>query len=126
MFLFNILGRVVIIIILIANSILADGTYVVDGFVSAVVPPSLNSTNNERLFKVYLPDGYATSTERYPVVYFLHGLHGNYESFDAGLKEILDRSIGTGITVPVIVIKIDASATPLYPGGLLDGTWYVD
>lgn len=32
-------------------------------------------------YEIYLPDGYGTSTQRYPVIYFLHGLPANATAF---------------------------------------------
>ncbi len=34
-------------------------------------------TGRTVLFNIYLPEGYAMSTQRYPVVYHLHGIGGN-------------------------------------------------
>lgn len=39
-----------------------------------VVEGSFASTAGELAYDVYLPPGYAGSTERYPVIYYLHGL----------------------------------------------------
>jgi enterochelin esterase-like enzyme len=52
-------------------------------------------------FEVYLPPGYATSGERYPVVYFLHGLPSDASAYrDVGfLERALDRSARKAILV---------------------------
>jgi S-formylglutathione hydrolase FrmB len=60
--------------------------------VAASAPPHLNGSVLERSFssralkdelpfEVYLPPGYAKSSRRYPVVYFLHGLPATPSSF---------------------------------------------
>ncbi len=36
----------------------------------------------EMPYRVYLPHDYATATKRYPVLYLLHGLYGNFENWD--------------------------------------------
>ncbi len=112
----------------------AQGTVILDGFVTQYLPPSIMSVPErpgQRLFEVYLPEGYdPAGTTRYPVVYFLHGLGGDYASFP-GLQFLMDEAIAAGIIVPMIVIKVDGSCTPLVSGGVitgsgLNGFWYVN
>jgi len=83
-----------------SHTIIADGTFIVNGFESALVPKSpfinkseniLNNTNN-RFFTIYLPDDYATSNKNYPVVYYLPGLGGTHLSFTEGNKNHFRRS----------------------------------
>ncbi len=38
--------------------------------------------NREMRYRIYLPHGYATTSRRYPVLYLLHGVNGNYENWD--------------------------------------------
>lgn len=38
--------------------------------------------NREMKYRIYLPHTYAGSSRRYPVLYLLHGLYGNYENWD--------------------------------------------
>lgn len=33
-------------------------------------------------YRIYLPHDYAATTRRYPVLYLLHGLYGNYQNWD--------------------------------------------
>jgi S-formylglutathione hydrolase FrmB len=37
--------------------------------------------NREMRYRIYLPHDYAATTVRYPVLYLLHGLYGNYENW---------------------------------------------
>lgn len=68
-------------------------------------------------FTVYLPDGYADSCRRYPVVYLLHGSAG--DEFDwlakGKVEATLDRLIADKRIPPVIVVM---------PGH--KGMWWVD
>lgn len=38
--------------------------------------------NREMQYRIYLPHNYAATTRRYPVLYLLHGLYGNYRNWD--------------------------------------------
>jgi putative tributyrin esterase len=52
-------------------------------------------------FEVYLPPGYARTTARFPVVYFLHGLPASRYAFRSmrAFEEALDRTGGRAILV---------------------------
>jgi enterochelin esterase family protein len=62
-----------------------------------------------RTFHVYLPPGYAESTDRYPVAYFQDG--GDYLSL-AGAQQTLDILIGRGAIRPVMAVFINPPALP--------------
>ena len=68
-------------------------------------------------YAVYLPDGYETSTLRYPVLYLLHG-HGQnlYDWANYGhIQQAADALIAHGDMPPAIIVMPDAGTT-----------WYVD
>ena len=60
------------------------------------------------LYSVYLPSGYESSTQSYPVVYALHGA-GGYENYflDNDFEATLDRLIESKQIPPLIVIMPD-------------------
>ncbi len=63
--------------------------------------------NNEmRRLAVYTPPGYETSTEKYPVLYLLHGVGGDEEAWLGSGREsqIMDNLIAQGKATPMIVI----------------------
>ena len=68
-------------------------------------------------YAVYLPDGYDTSTLRYPVLYLLHGHGGGlYDWVNLGrIQQRADELIAHGDIPPAIIVMPDA-----------DSTWYVD
>ena len=68
-------------------------------------------------YAVYLPDGYDTSTLRYPVLYLLHGRGGGlYDWVNLGhIQQTADELIAHGDIPPAIIVMPDA-----------DSTWYVD
>ena len=65
-----------------------------------------STLNRDYDYSVYLPDGYADSGLRYPVVYLLHGSTGNENSWpvQGRVQPTLDRMIDSGAIPPVIVI----------------------
>lgn len=68
-------------------------------------------------YNVYLPDGYATSALRYPVMYLLHGNNGtlNDWSVQGRIQPTADELIASGRIPPAIIVMPDAGST-----------WYVD
>ena len=68
-------------------------------------------------YAVYLPDGYETSTLRYPVLYLLHGHGGGlYDWANLGhIQQTADALIARGDMPPAIIVMPDA-----------DSTWFVD
>jgi hypothetical protein len=63
--------------------------------------------SSARKFQVYLPDGYAESNERYPVLYWIPGWTGGLEGNLYKLP--LDDAIQDGTIPPTIAVFIDAS-----------------
>ena len=68
-------------------------------------------------YAVYLPEGYETSTLRYPVLYLLHGNGGGlYDWTNLGhIQPTADALIAHGDIPPAIIVMPDAGST-----------WYVD
>lgn len=75
-----------------------------------------------RSVKIYLPEGYDFSgTERYPVVYFLHGSNPNgYAPYWGTLPGLLDDLIGTATINPIILV------TPDGRGGPYRGSYFIN
>ncbi|MGI9243269.1 MAG: alpha/beta hydrolase-fold protein, partial [Verrucomicrobiales bacterium] len=56
-------------------------------------------------YVVFLPEGYeAGGSERYPVVYFLHGMGGNESVDSGGFSSLLRRGIKSGWVPPLIAV----------------------
>ena len=65
---------------------------------------SSEALGQEKQCAVYLPPGYATSGQDYPVLYFLHGLFGSEQRWERrGAREIVDRMIEEGTIQPMII-----------------------
>jgi enterochelin esterase-like enzyme len=84
-----------------------------------VVTRELNSLALARnwTYAVYLPNGYETSSLRYPVLYLLHGNGGNLYSWvnDGRIQATADALIASGAIPPVVIVMPDAGTT-----------WFVD
>jgi len=81
--------------------------------------------NPDRKVSVYLPPGYDKGTQRYPVIYYLHGFMGT-DSLYANMKMILDRGIAQQKIRPFILVQ--ASQYTLFEGSFysnssLTGNW---
>jgi len=59
---------------------------------------------------VYLPAGYETTSERYPVLYLLHGAWGSHTDWaeKGNVKFIADEAIAGGMALPMIIVMPDA------------------
>ena len=67
-------------------------------------------------FALYLPDGYASSGLRYPVLYLLHGHGGNRGAWPGmHIRETMDALIARGAIPPALVVMPDGGTS-----------WYVD
>ena len=69
------------------------------------------------MYEIYLPKDYAQSGRRYPVVYLLHGYNDVPTSWadKAGIVEMADRMIASGVLVPCILVMPSAGRS-----------WYID
>jgi len=84
--------------------------------------------SGQRRVRVYLPDGYAASSRRYPVVYYLHNLFEDEKvAFDRdGFARLLDQAIATKVAPPVIVVAADFGTpmgSSIYTSSPVTGRW---
>ena len=64
------------------------------------------SLNMQRRLTVYTPAGYEQDTKDYPVLYLLHGMGGDEESWisTGRLAQVMDNLIAQGKAIPMIVV----------------------
>jgi enterochelin esterase-like enzyme len=76
------------------------------------------SLGQKRIATVYTPPGYMNGTERYPVLYLVHGAGDSYDSWTSigHAHLILDNLIADGKARPMIVV-MPFGHTPERPGG---------
>lgn len=83
---------------------------------SQALANNLIGDSDTRRFRIYLPPGYETSDERYPVVFALHGWRQDYEQLGM-MGSRLNALIEEGEARPMIIV---------YPDGdnAFWGSWY--
>jgi len=80
------------------------GTTRIVTFTSEALTNDNRDGNNDLTYKVYLPSGYDENrAEGYPVLYLLHGSHGDQNGWDS-FWATLDRMIESGAIDPVIAV----------------------
>ena len=92
--------------------------------VERLTPPSLKNSGDEnqtRRVTIYLPPDYEKTTNRYPVVYYLHGFtwSDSLQIVRDHFDELLDKAIATGKIRPVIVVMPNQYT-------LYKGSWYTN
>lgn len=78
----------------------------------------------DRRLTIYTPPGYETSTEKYPVLYLLHGAGGDEEAWIAlgRTAQIMDNLIAQGKAKPMIVVMPNGNVSQdAAPGEGKDG-----
>jgi enterochelin esterase-like enzyme len=82
------------------------------------------SLNQDMSFYLYLPTGYADTQprRRYPVLYLLAGLAGNYKEWPGyDLCDVMDDFIAQGVVQPMIVVMPSGNDNP---AGGLGSYWF--
>lgn len=107
----------------------SQGKVITQTFIAASIQNNKGGEDANRRLSIYLPPGYETSTQRYPVIYVLHG-YGGTDSvmmsvwFD--FKKLIDEAIKTGKMRPMIVV-VPNSNTKLkgsfYTNSSVTGNW---
>jgi len=81
-----------------------------------------------RRVSVYLPAGYDETTDRYPVIYYLHGITQSDSSLIAEYKidKLINKAIATGKIRPLILVMCDQYTLyrgSFYTNSSLTGNW---
>ena len=93
------------------------------GSVHAVWYPSEVLKQKGRRLNVYTPPGYATSKDKYPVLYLLHGGGGNEDDWISAGRAgvILDNLIAAGKAKPMLVVMPNGNATQVASQAYITG-----
>src|SRR3954467_8213910 len=83
------------------------------GTVEAVWYPSPTLKMDRRRMMVYLPPGYETGSQKYPVLYLLHGGGGDEDAWltMGRANIIMDNVIASGKAKPMLVVMPNGNAT---------------
>ena len=83
----------------------------------------------DRKIQVYLPPGYDHSTQRYPVIYLLHGYKGGGDQWTVdpewNIQTVMDKAIFGGLK-PMMIVMPDAKTRAggsFYVDSKADGQW---
>ena len=93
--------------------------------------PALENTGGEnptRRVSIYLPPDYEKTTNKYPVIYYLHGITQSDSSLIAKNKidKLLDKAIASGKIRPIIFVMSDQYTLyrgSFYTNSTLTGNW---
>jgi len=112
----------------IENTLLIPGPESADYMVNAVPHGTVTvqwmpsaTVNATRRAYVYTPPGYETGSQRYPVMYLLHGGSGDEDAWSScgRATQILDNLIAQGKAVPMIVVMPNGNVTRVAAPDLL-------
>jgi S-formylglutathione hydrolase FrmB len=118
-----------LLLLIISITSIAQGKLVRQEFTAASLQNNKAGEDPLRQLTVYLPADYEKGTQRYPVIYVLHGYGGNDSvmmSVWFNFKRLLDEAIKTGKMRPMIVVapnsdtKMDGS---FYTNSSVTGNW---
>ena len=121
--------KIIIILLLALTALPAIGTaqtgkVVVDSIYSEHLLNDFGE-NPTREVSVYLPPGYEQGTQRYPVIYFLHGFMGDHRMMQP-VAELLDYAIATNRIRPFIMVIPNQKTTyegSFYSNSGVFGNW---
>lgn len=102
----------------------SEGKIVIDSIYSENLVNDFGE-NPTRSVAVYLPSNYENSTQRYPVIYFLHGFMGDHRMMQM-MKPLLDEAIAKHKIRPFIMVVPDEKTTydgSFYSNSGIFGNW---
>lgn len=103
------------------------GQIVVERFTSEALK-NIGGENTTRRITIYLPPDYDKTTNRYPVIYYLHGFtwSDSLQIVSDHFDQLLDKAIATGKIRPVIVVMPNHHTLyrgSIYTNSTLTGNW---
>jgi hypothetical protein len=103
-------------------------TVVDEVFESTVLRENRIGLNTQRSIKVFLPPGYAKSSRRYPVVYFLHNAWWGPRQMveDGRAQRLIERAFAEGVVQPFIFVVADYTGPTIgsmYENSPVSGRW---
>ncbi len=108
---------------------ISQGTIVRREFIAASLQNNKAGEDPLRQVSVYLPPSYEQGTQRYPVIYVLHGYGGTDSvmmSVWINFKQLLDEAIKTGKMRPMIVVAPNSDTKmkgSFYTNSSVTGNW---
>ncbi len=105
-----------------------QGKVVVQKFLAPSIQNNKGGEDPLRQVSVYLPPGYDNSNQRYPTIYFLHGVatDDSLMFLWLGLKDLIDKAITSGRIRPMILVLPNSDNRfrgSFYTDSTLTGNW---
>ena len=105
-----------------------EGKIITQKFLAASIQNNKGGEDANRRLTIYLPPGYENSTERYPVLYFLHGFAADDDDMMKfiGFKSLMDSAIKAGQLRPSILVLPNSMTKffgSFYTNSSLAGNW---
>ncbi|WP_290711614.1 alpha/beta hydrolase-fold protein [Flavihumibacter sp. CACIAM 22H1] len=100
-------GAVLLLFVLAYHTpMLAQGIIETKTFLAPSLQHNKGGEDPNRRLSIYLPQGYESSDQRYPVIYFLHGFASDDKDMLEwlGFKSLVDSAIKAGLLRPVILV----------------------
>lgn len=96
----------------------ANDRFYEETFVSQYAASALGQGGEmENKYLIYLPEGYAQSTRRYPTVYLLHQFNSDHTSYKTDkVNELLDAGIASGAFDEMIVVIPNSDGNSWWAG----------
>ena len=116
---------VVLLLIFWDKVVVAQNSQVVSFVLNSQALQNTGGEDPNRKVSVYLPPNYDTSTQRYPVIYYLHGFMGKDNIFPQ-MQSILDEGIRRQKIKPFILVQADHYTLyegSFYSNSSLTGNW---
>ncbi|MEJ8818135.1 alpha/beta hydrolase [Lacibacter sp. H407] len=118
-----------LLLLIISTTSIAQGKLLRREFTAASLQNNKAGEDPLRQLTVYLPPDYEQGTQRYPVIYVLHG-YGGTDSVMMGVwinfKKLLDEAIKTGKMRPMIVVAPNSNTKlqgSFYTNSSVTGNW---
>lgn len=70
--------------------------------------------DREVSYLIYLPPGYDKAAQRYPVIYWLHGMGGNQQAGAMMFVPAVEAAVKQGAMPPTIVVLVNGMVTSFY------------
>ena len=104
------------------------GSMVTKQFLATSIQNNKGGEDANRRLSIYLPPGYAKSTDRYPVLYFLHGFASSDEDMlkFVNFKAMMDSAIKAGQLRPAILVLPNSMTKyfgSFYTNSAVAGNW---
>lgn len=115
-------------LLLTLSTLAQEGKIIIQKIQAPSIQNNKGGENPLRQISVYVPPGYSGSKQRYPTIYFLHGVAVSDSTMLlwTGFKELMDKAIRSGKIQPMILVLPNSDNRfrgSFYTNSTLTGNW---